>query len=395
MDTTKLVAAFENELNLTEQGFIELASQKEGLVIDVKTEAGFKLARKERTEQNKILKNIDDLAISGKRSVDDARNTLKERVSNIYLPIVSAFEAEQEIRKEAARLKAEAEAERVNNIRAEIEGIRQFSMNLTGKDKDELQDIIEAVDMIDVSENFAELTQEAMQIKKETLSELNLALSAAIQAEKIEAEREQIRIEREEQQKQNAINELKAKAQDRLNTLIMIPSVFFGKSSFDINVKISSLENYEVKEEEFGELFHQANTAKAQVIQQLNAMHTQQLMVERSQAEQAAMEQQQAEEPVVEPTPQATYQPQSEESLTSVGMEAAPTQKAPIEQRLAERFSSAPVNNNKAPARNKAEMMRQLNFWKNEYGVRDTEFNDLLCIINQHAYCEEQNSNAA
>ena len=223
MDTTKLVAAFENELNLTEHGLIELANQKKGLAIDVKTEDGFKLARKERTEQNKILKNIDDLAISGKRSVDDARNTLKERVSNIYLPIVSAFEAEQEIRKEAARLKAEAEAERVNNIKVQIEGIRQFSMNLTGKGTKELQEIIEAVDMIDVSENFAELTQEAMQIKKETLSELNLALSAAIQAEKIEAEREQMRIEREEQQKQNAINELKAKAQDRLNTLIMIP----------------------------------------------------------------------------------------------------------------------------------------------------------------------------
>lgn len=92
---------------------------------------------------------------------------------------------------------------------------------------------------------------------------------------------------------------------------------------------------------------------------------------------------------------QASEQSQNEKSPTSVGMEAAPTQKAPIEQRLAKRFSSAPVNNNKAPARNKAEMMRQLNFWKNEYGVRDTEFNDLLCIINQHAYCEEQNSNAA
>lgn len=111
----------------------------------------------------------------------------------------------------------------------------------------------------------------------------------------------------------------------------------------------------------------------------------------KAQAEQAAIAKKQAEEPTIEPTPQATHQLQSEESLTSVDKEVAPTQEeAPIRQRLSERFESSPDK-----ASGKAEMMRQLKFWKDEYGVRNTEFNDLLRIINQHAYCEEKANKAA
>jgi hypothetical protein len=283
METTKLVQAFKSELNLTDQGLLELTKQKKGLVIDVTTEEGFKLARKERTEQNKLLKNIDDLAIGGKRSVDEARNVLKDRVSEIYAPTVTAFEAENIRRKEAERIKKEAEEKRVQAIRDQINSIRQFATNLFGKSSEELQRIIEAVDMIDVSESFAELTQEAMVVKKETLSELNQALSSAIQSEQLEAEREKLRQEREVQEEKNRINELKAKAQERLNTLIMIPSGFFGKSSDEINRKIHSLINCEIKEEEFGELFDQANASEKQVIQQLNMMFDQQIMIEKAQ----------------------------------------------------------------------------------------------------------------
>ncbi len=299
METTKLVQAFKTELNLTDQGLLELTEQKKGLVIDVTTEEGFKLARKERTEQNKLLKNIDNLAIDGKKSVDEARNVLKDRVSEIYAPTVTAFEAENIRRKEAERIKKEVEEKRVQAIRDQINSIRQFATNLSGKSSEELQGVIEAVDMIDVSESFAELTQEAMVVKKETLAELNQSLASAIQNEQLEAEREKLRQEREAQEEQNRINELKAKAQERLNTLIMIPSGFFGKTSDEINKKIYSLSNYEVKEEEFGELFHQANASKEQVIQQLNMMFDQQLTVEKVQEDQANTDKSKAVEPLI------------------------------------------------------------------------------------------------
>ena len=301
METTKLVQAFETELNLTEKGLRELIEQKKDLVLDVSTEEGFKLARKERTEQNKLLKKIDDLAIGGKKSVDEARSSLKERVSAIYAANVTAFENEDIRRKEAAARKKREEEERIQGIRTQINSICQFATNLVAKSSEELQSIIEAVDMIDVSENFAELTQEAMVVKKETLVELNQALSLVIQNEQLEAERE---------------------AQGRLNDLIMIPSGFFGKASREIDKKIHSLSNYEVTEEEFGELLHQANASKEQVIQQLNMMLDHQLTVEKTQAKAwaLAIQSEQLEE---RDELEAEQQVKQEETLVGIWSELA------------------------------------------------------------------------
>jgi putative phage-type endonuclease len=62
---------------------------------------------------------------------------------------------------------------------------------------------------------------------------------------------------------------------------------------------------------------------------------------------------------------------------------------SPVAERLAKRFSPSNASTGKA------KMISQLKFWKDQYGVRDVEFNDLMNIINQHAYCEHQESNAA
>jgi len=281
METTKLTAAFETELNLTEQGFSELTEQKKGLVIDVSTEAGFKLARKERSEQNGTLKDIDRLAVDGKTAIDSVRNTLKERVIGIYAPIVTAFEAENIKRKEAEAKKKEKEAERIKAIRDQINGIRLWANNLTGKASSEIQDIIEAVYMIDVSENFAELTQEALTVKKETLGELTLALSSTIQNEQLATEREALRIEREEAATLARISELKSKAQNRLNNLMMIPSTMFGKTAKEIKNKVDAIINIDIDPDEFGELTEQASAAHATVVQQLNVMLAQAETMER------------------------------------------------------------------------------------------------------------------
>lgn len=68
-------------------------------------------------------------------------------------------------------------------------------------------------------------------------------------------------------------------------------------------------------------------------------------------------------------------------------LQALPTE-TPVAERLANRFAPS----NSAPLTGKAKMMNQLRFWQKEYGVRDAEFNDLINIINQHAYCEESNA---
>lgn len=269
METTKLITAFEQELNLTEQGFIDLKDRKEGLIIDVSTEAGFKAGRKERSEQNAVLKNIDRLAIDGKKSIDEARNDLKLRVSEIYKINVLAFEQEDERRKEEKRKAEAVEAERIRVIKEEIDSIKSFADDCTGKTSDEISSIIEAVDLIDVFENFAEFTQDAQAVKKETQAILSAALSSAIQNERLESERAQMR------------------AQERLNKLMMIPVELMGKSSSEIQRRIDSIANFEVKESEFLTLTQQAISAASNVISQLKTMLTQQKLVEEAEVKQS------------------------------------------------------------------------------------------------------------
>ena len=142
MEKNKFVLAFEKELNLTEKGMEALSEKKLNLVIDVTTDEGFKEARKERSEQNKILTSIDRLGIDGKKSIDEARNTLKNRVTAIFEPIVTSFIKEDIKRKtEVARL-ARLEEERIEAIHVKINAMRNLAVNLNEKSVDEIQDII-------------------------------------------------------------------------------------------------------------------------------------------------------------------------------------------------------------------------------------------------------------
>lgn len=195
---SKIIQAFEKEVNLTEQGLAELTETKRGLVIDVSTKSGFTLARKERTERNKLIDQVKRVAIDTKTSIDNKRKEITDSISVIFEPIVNAFEAEDLRQKQEKERLAKLEESRISGIQEQIKGIRNFSVNLYGKTSEELSGIIEAVDMIDVAESFAEFTQDAMFVKKETLSELNVALSGAIQSEQLAADRKALDDEKAE-----------------------------------------------------------------------------------------------------------------------------------------------------------------------------------------------------
>tara|TARA_R110000851_G_C12939254_1_gene552091 strand:- start:47 stop:865 length:819 start_codon:yes stop_codon:yes gene_type:complete len=195
---SKIIQAFEKEVNLTEQGLAELTEKKLGLLIDVNTKSGMTMARKERTERNKLIEQVKRVAIDTKSSIDSKRNEITDKITVIFAPIVDAFEAEDlRLKQEAERI-AKEEQGRIDEIKSQIAGIRNFSLSLFGKSSEELSEIIEAVDMIDVADSFSEFTQEAMLVKKETLGELNLALSGAIQSEQLAADRKALDDEKAE-----------------------------------------------------------------------------------------------------------------------------------------------------------------------------------------------------
>lgn len=287
---SKIIAAFEKEVKQTDKDISTLREQKKGLVIDVSTDSGFKEARKERTEMNKSLTVIDDVAKKGKRDIDVKREEFKDVVRVIYQPIVSQFEIEEQRRKDVKKEEEIKEAARVKAILDQINGIRQFSLNLQGKTSEEVSDIIEAVNMIDVSENFAEHTQEAMQAKSETLGELNINLSSKIQNEKLEQDRLALAEEKKVNDEKIRLADLKQKAQERLMNLQLIPSKMYGQTSKQIKAKISSLGNFEIKEDEFGELTEQAHVEVGNVCGQLKQILDNVLLVEEAKADKKLMQ---------------------------------------------------------------------------------------------------------
>ncbi len=259
---SQIIRAFEKEVNLTEQGLEDLSEKKKGLVIDVSTKSGFTLARKERTERNKLIEQVKRAAIDTKSIIDKRRTEITGTITDIFQPIVDQFEAEDLRQKQEKERLAIAEKQRVDEIHAEMQGIRAFAYSLTGKSSDELSGIIEAVDMIDVADSFAEFTQEAMLIKKETLSELNLALSGAIQSEQLAADRKELEDEKAEfaawkksQQPKEEVKEVKEELPRKVTggyvtkvtrTPIenMINQISFWKKEYGINGSaLSDLDN--------------------------------------------------------------------------------------------------------------------------------------------------------
>lgn len=200
----RIVKAFEKEVNLTEEGLAVLVKDKASLVILFDTPAGMTIARKERTERNKLIESVKRVSIDTESAIKAKRESIIVEITEAYSCIVDPFE------KEALRLKQEKERlavieeKRVEGIKKEITGLRSFANNLYGLSSQELSDIIESVDMIDVEDNFAEFTQEAMQVKKETLLELNTVLSGVIQSEKLAEEQAQLAKEKEQLKKDQA-----------------------------------------------------------------------------------------------------------------------------------------------------------------------------------------------
>jgi predicted esterase YcpF (UPF0227 family) len=303
METINITKAMQVELSLTEQDLIALEERKSNLVLDVTSEAGYKAARKERTERNGITKGIANLAIAGKKAIDEVRHQLIDRVENSYTGIIMPLEVEEVKRKAEADLKKQKEAERIAAIQRSIDVLFEMKAQAVDMDSEGIAGIIEAVDLIDCSEGFDELTQEALQAQKLVLSDLSIMLNQAISQEQLSAERKAMQLQQKELAEQAAARELIDKAQDRLNNLKMIPAGMFGKSSQEIRTKYNQVGKFEITELEFGSLTVQAKQEQDQVLGFLNNMANQQEMVEQAEANRKA---------AIEAPPAVTDQPEVE-----------------------------------------------------------------------------------
>ena len=289
----------------------------------------------------------------GKKHFETKMDALRDEVR---APL-NKWEADEKIREE----------KRIDDIHTKIKGIHAIATfnpsNPPGKI--EIASLMEAVDSIVCEDGFAEFTQDALQAKSKVKEVLTEKLNAIIQQElKAEAE-EEIRLKEVELQKQ----QVKQKAQERVNNLMMMPVSFFGKSSIEIRNKITSLENYEVEESVFGELTEQAKTSVTTVISQLSGMLQQQILVEESQAK-------------------------AEQEQIASGAAIAQVEEKPIEQRLSDKFTDVEpeVSTRKVTGGHivtvkltqHQSMLKAVNFWAKDYGIVNSPLNDLLNILNQY-----------
>tara|TARA_R110000850_G_scaffold259903_1_gene387062 strand:- start:46 stop:1338 length:1293 start_codon:yes stop_codon:yes gene_type:complete len=287
---TAISVLFEGEM--TEQGLTELRARfPVDVVHDMTNEAEFKAARKIRTELNKLLEAIKTRRINVTSEIKTKGDDLTAEVELIYSTVVGPYKAQLEVNR-IAKEKAELELkELLDKQRIDINNMNNFVNDCIGASSKSISECIEAIENIEPSMFHKDIIHEAIEVKGAVKNRLGELLYQAIGEEALQSQREELAKKQEEADEQKRIDDeaklieaLKAKAQERLNKLMMIPTGFFGKPSGEINEKIKSLESYEVLESEFGELFNPANAAKQQVIIQLTTMHDQQLTVESVQA---------------------------------------------------------------------------------------------------------------
>jgi len=265
---------FSNEI--TEIGLAELREKyPEDLVVNMTDDSEFKAARKTRTEKNKLVEALNRRRLDVTGEIKKYGDSLIDQVENIYDVVVLPFEKENEIRKEKAAEEARKLEELLNKERAQIKEIHGFVDMCRGKDSKFIQGKIEAVDLIETDIFHKDVIHEAIEAKKQTLADLSQLLSDTIVREKVEVEREELRIKQAEADEKIRKAAADQKITDRINNIRNKSIGFIGKSSEVVNAEILLLSRLKVSESAFGDRVSEATTAVEVVISQLNLIHTQ------------------------------------------------------------------------------------------------------------------------
>lgn len=190
---------------LTQQGLADLRERfPADLVFDMADDGQFKQARKIRTERNKLNEAIDRRRKDITSEIKQHGDSLINQVTEIFDVVVAPFEVEDARRKkEADRLKAIKE-ERINESRRQLAGINGFISQCFGKDSSYISDVIESVDLIDVSSFHKEVVHEAIEVKRNTLAQLTQMLSDTKARELLAEEQRKMAEERRKIEAQKA-----------------------------------------------------------------------------------------------------------------------------------------------------------------------------------------------
>ena len=273
------------------------------VVLDMTNDEVFKQGRKDRTECNKLVENINRRRIDFSNDLKEYGDSLISDVTGIFDNVVCQFEKEDKRRKEEAALIKLRHEQMLNKQREELKSIKDFVLTAKStSDTDEISSLIDAVSNIEAENFHKDIVHEAIETLKDVSNQLSEILMqkiesnrlveeakkaelARVEAEKAAEEAKRISDEKAAEAKRISDAELmagenKRKIGDRLSKLQMIPLGLMGENTLKIGRKIKSLESYEVPQLEFGDRYQEAIAAKDTVITQLKKMFVQAEQIE-------------------------------------------------------------------------------------------------------------------
>jgi hypothetical protein len=214
-----------------------------------------------RTGLDAERKRIKTPYLEAGRIIDAEAKRITEELMILEKPMKAA---KKEVDDREKRLKEE----RLARLNQKIEDIRTHVDQARGKPSSDIAEMIQAVDLINTSKDFFELSMDAEKARQDTLERLNQLYSERLSYERAEEDRKKAEAEAAELRKARDIAEL-------LNKLRMIPMDMLGKPSIEIKSKLDSLKNYPPVEADFGTRYGEAADDYNTVLSQLQKMYDQ------------------------------------------------------------------------------------------------------------------------
>lgn len=265
--------------NTTNAALVELTSRF-SVVPNGKTKEGYaeiKAGCKELQTIRKAIETARKEKTEEWRAMTAAVNTEGKRITDVIVALEGPFkDAKKAIDDEEARIKAE----RIAKLQKKVDDLGVFITDAKGKSSDEIQCIMEAVDMIDTSEDFYDLEPLAIKKRGEVLAELADMLTSQMAFEDAAEETARLKAEKEESDRLQKIADDKQKVQNSINELLMIPVDFIGKTSDELQAKIDDLGGFEIDLAVYDTRASEAQEALDGTVAKLTAMHAQQVAIE-------------------------------------------------------------------------------------------------------------------
>lgn len=233
-------------------------------VPDVSTDKGRKeigsVANKVSRSKTFLTKCCDDAVKEYKDKISKVNETKKTITEKLDVTRDEVLQPRKEWQEEQDRI----EQERKDEINLRIQNIRQLGQFSETDSVEECSSKIEALEAMDVSSGFDEFAQDAATAIKDAIKALNDRVIFLVQEEQRKKQEAQLLEIKQSQEIDN-----------RLNKLQMIPLNLMGKSSAEIEAKISSLESFDINESEFKGRTEEAKEKVKVVISQLSVMASQ------------------------------------------------------------------------------------------------------------------------